>query len=495
MDQLQTTTDAETLIRRAAVLMGSGRTGAARSLLAAARKLAAPAPDLARLSAQIALQDGTLGEVVAELDAALAAAPNDADLRKLRSELRQRMGDLEGAARDAAEAVIVDPHDPVAKALLGVLMLDLGRVEDATACLREAVQARPDDPTFREALASAQERHGQSDLALATLVDGTKLVPAATNLRNAAILLCIRRRDFSLADSLSEDARIAGVADACTFGLQGHALSSLGRHDDAAEAYASAYRLGPNDPYVRHLASTAGYVAGADRAPEGYLRTVFDGYADRFESHIISLGYRIPGVIRRTLETHPAIQRGEAVGPVLDLGCGTGLVALAISDLPLGPITGIDLSARMLAEAEAKHLYHELCQADIEAELSSDLQAGAGAVAARHDWAVILAADTLCYFGALEALIKAARARLQPGGWLVFSTEELLPHYDGTVPGNGEWALLRQGRYAHSRSYILQCAKAAGFNVLRLDPEIIRIEAGSPVAGFLAVFERSRYDA
>jgi predicted TPR repeat methyltransferase len=42
---------------------------------------------------------------------------------------------------------------------------------------------------------------------------------------------------------------------------------------------------------------------------------------------------------------------------VLDLGCGTGFVALALSDLPVGPFTGIDLSPRMWSAARAKALY------------------------------------------------------------------------------------------------------------------------------------------
>ena len=52
------------------------------------------------------------------------------------------------------------------------------------------------------------------------------------------------------------------------------------------------------------------------RAPEGYVRTVFDGYADRFEAHLVSLGYRIPGAIRTLLQAHPKIVAGLPVGPV-----------------------------------------------------------------------------------------------------------------------------------------------------------------------------------
>ena len=74
--------------------------------------------------------------------------------------------------------------------------------------------------------------------------------------------------------------------------------------------------------------------------------TVFDGSRRSvgFEAHLISLGYSVPGAIRSVLLSHPRIAAGLRIqGPVLDLGCGTGLVAVAAGDLPAGPFTGVDL--------------------------------------------------------------------------------------------------------------------------------------------------------
>jgi predicted TPR repeat methyltransferase len=222
----------------------------------------------------------------------------------------------------------------------------------------------------------------------------------------------------------------------------------------------------------------------ASRVPAAYVATVFDGYADRFESHLISLGYSIPGAIRSVLLTHPKLAAGEPAGPLLDLGCGTGLVALATSDLPLGPFTGVDLSARMLDHARAKQLYAELRQSDIAADLA----------AVDQHWPVILAADVLCYFGALEELLTLVHARLQPGGWFIFSVEELLADFDGVLPGNGRWALQRMGRYAHASDYVHEAAIAAGFRVLRTDRPIIRQEAGAAVPGLMLTLDRLGHD-
>jgi predicted TPR repeat methyltransferase len=492
MQKLHAATDVDALTDRAAQLVAAGRIGAARPLLAAARRLAPNSIGVADVGARLALRADTPDEAVLELDQAIQAAPEHPGLRKSRAEMRRQTGDIEGATRDAAEAVVLDRHDPAAKALLGVLLLELGRTAQAVTCLAEASAAAPGNPGFASGLAAAQEAASDPDAALATLLRCIDAAPGQVDPRNAAILLCVRRRDFRQAVRLAQETRRSGIADACSFGLLGHALSSLGQHAEASDAYAEALKLGPHDPYVRHLVAAAGIMPSATRAPVEYLRAVFDGYAERFEPHLISLGYRVPGLFRAVLRQHPLVAAGQRVGPVLDLGCGTGLVALAIADLPVGPLIGVDIAPRMLAQAAAKGLYTELRDADVmDVLIQKPLRPAAGEV-----YPLILAADVFCYFGALAEVFAAAHASLTPGGWLMCSVEELLPDRDGVVPGdtNGNWALQRQGRYAHSLAYIRDTAAEAGFQVLRLDRETLRYEANAPVAGLLTVLQRVRHD-
>ena len=472
MEMVHASADPLALVRRVGALIDAGRCGAAGPLLAAARQLIAPSPELSLLAARLAEGQGEHGLARAEFDAAVEAAPGHGNLRKQRASFCHRTGDFERAARDAAEAIILDPADAGAKALLGSALLNLGRATDARACLSEACTSEPENPAFREALAIATEADGDPDAAFAILRAGLSPAGGALNLRNAAILFCIRHRAFRQAVGLAEDGRIAGTVDACLFGLKGHAQSSLGLHPEAAESYAEALKLGPEDPYVRHLVASSGMLPGAKRAPPDYLRTVFDGYADRFDDHLIGLGYRIPGAIRRVALEY--LDFVGACGPVLDLGCGTGLVGVAIADLPVGPLTGVDISSRMLAEARAKNLYTALEEADVLDWLAEN----------PDTWQLILAGDMLCYFGTLDTLLRAIHRRLAPAGWFVFSVEERPDD-----AGDQGWVLQRQGRYAHSRAYLEEVLHASGFATRRMEPQIIRLEAGAPVPGFLIVAE------
>lgn len=473
MDGMIANPDLDRLFARTAEFINAGRFGAARPLLAAVTKLSPPSARLAELTAVLAIKQGQLDAARSGLDEAIASWPDDAGLRKCRADVRRQSGEQVAAAEDAAEAVLLAPNDPDAKAILGVVLLGLGQAEDARACLMEATKAQPANPLFRMALSDALLDCGDEEAAAATLADGIALAPAHAGLRDAAMLLAVRGRRFTDAIDIAEAARRAGVVDACLFGLKGHALSSLGRHAEAADAYAEALKLGPDDPYVRHLVAASGAMSQADRAPADYVRAVFDGYAERFEAHLISLGYRIPGLMRAALLRHQALSEDKRIGPVLDLGCGTGLVGVALHGLPLGPITGVDLSEKMLAAAAAKGIYAELREADMLDALAADTTV----------WRLILAADVLCYQGALDGLMAAARSRLAPGGVFVFSTETS----EAAEAAACGWHLDLVGRYAHAPAYVRRCAEAAGFVVREMTAATQRYEAGVPVPGLLVV--------
>ena len=481
MAGLQTVASCDILLGQASKFIDDGRYRAASPLLSAARALAPEAPGIALLDARLRIQTNDLANAATDLDTAIAITPLDAALFKCRSGLRQRVGDYEGAARDAAEAVCIDPADRESKLLLGQAMMGLGRMSDSIGCLASALKAEPNDPRCRQALATALDGDGDSDAALRILDEGICLCPSHLPMRNAAILLCMRRRDYTAAARRAEQARISGIADASTFGMAGHALASLGEHAKAAAAFREASKLCPEDESLRELAATSQQRPNEKLAAASYIRLMFDGYADRFESHILSLRYRIPVAIRNLLLDHPKIAAGGHVGPVLDLGCGTGLVALALGGVAVGPFTGIDLAPGMLAHAKAKGLYDELVQEDAVAALSNEYRR----------WPLIIAADVVCYFSALDEIFRLARKCLDDEGWFIFSVERLV---DSANPRSGAWSAVRHGRYAHSDHYIYETARAAGFQILHNERCGIRQEAGEDVSGLLVIAQRAFHD-
>jgi predicted TPR repeat methyltransferase len=215
------------------------------------------------------------------------------------------------------------------------------------------------------------------------------------------------------------------------------------------------------------------------RAPNDYLEVVFNGYAERFEAHLTGLGYSIPDLIRTALLAQlPDHTPAQPIGPILDLGCGTGLVGVALSDLPIAGLVGADISGTMLQHAAAKNLYTELQQADLETVLTDT----------QRDWAVITAADVFCYFGDLEAVSTAAHARLRPGGLFIFSVESLATQPDA-------WQLGPNGRYLHGQHYVSRVAVQAGFVIRALQHETLRYEDNVPVDGLIVTLERIRHDA
>ena len=108
----------------------------------------------------------------------------------------------------------------------------------------------------------------------------------------------------------------------------------------------------------------------------------------------------------------------------------------------------------------------------------------------QNKYDLILCADTLCYFGALEDVFSAAFLSLRGSGWLVFTVEAL------TKPGVDETYRLNQhGRYCHAQLYVQQCLQAAGFSLHSESVEILRKESGQPVDGLVIVAAKGQRQA
>ncbi|MDO8884544.1 class I SAM-dependent methyltransferase [Pseudotabrizicola sp.] len=93
------------------------------------------------------------------------------------------------------------------------------------------------------------------------------------------------------------------------------------------------------------------------QAPE-QVAAVYDTWAASYDAEMAAAGYRHPSIGCALLSRHAP----RGAGPVLDAGCGTGLLGDWLGILGFAPVEGLDLSAGMLAVARAKGSYARLHQ-------------------------------------------------------------------------------------------------------------------------------------
>lgn len=147
------------------------------------------------------------------------------------------------------------------------------------------------------------------------------------------------------------------------------------------------------------------------RAPEE-IAAVYDRWADSYDAEMARAGYRHPSIGAALLARHAP----RGTGPVLDAGCGTGLLGDWLGILGLGPVEGLDLSAGMLARAQAKGAYARLHRLALGGPLPfADGQFGA---------IISTGVFTTGHVGA-EALPELRRI-LAPGGPMVLTVKTTL---------------------------------------------------------------------
>ena len=102
----------------------------------------------------------------------------------------------------------------------------------------------------------------------------------------------------------------------------------LNRKHEAIAPYKEVLRIDPNHPVKHIIAAFSGDTTST--APAGYIANLFDGYAEKFDSHLVKdLHYNTPSVLLSTIQSHVNLSARQL--DVLDLGCGTGLFGKVIS--------------------------------------------------------------------------------------------------------------------------------------------------------------------
>lgn len=379
-------------------------------------------------------------------------------------------GDLQRAEALYRQVLGIRPGHAEVGNNLGNVLLAQGRCEEALVAFDMALGIGLDHPSVHYNRASALKQTGRFEEAVRAfhhcLVRAPDYVMAYNNLANIhqgfgqwAAAVAGYRRAIALAPDWSR------AQDNLRATLQ--AMRAVG-DGEAALRHALLWRRDhPDQPLARHTAAALAGEQGDPRASDTYVKQLFDAFAGEFDTKLAAIGYRAPALLA---EAVTGVAAPSADLDVLDAGCGTGLCGPHLRPYARS-LTGVDLSAGMLEKAAARGLYDRLEEAELEAF----------ARAHPGGFDLIVSADVLCYFGALEAILPAFAGALRAGGRLAFTVER---QPDGSADG---WSLMPHGRYAHAEPYVRACLAAAGFSTTSITHDPLRRECGKDVMGLVVM--------
>jgi predicted TPR repeat methyltransferase len=380
----------------------------------------------------------------------------------------QALGRSEDAMASHRQALSLSPNLSTSHNSLGVLLQEQGHLEDALASFEKAVTGNPDYAEAYSSRGNVLKEMGAFEDAAESYLKALAIKPGYAEAHNnlGSTLRAQEKPDEAVASFQKAISLKPEFAEAHS--NLGNTLKKLGRTDEALASYRRALDIDPGRQDLHHLISS---ISGetTDIAPEKYIRELFDDYAGTFDDHLTNtLSYEIPALLRHAVDA--LTDAPKAFSRMLDLGCGTGMVAQAFQDLA-GEIDGIDLSPKMLEIAKAKGVYANLTLSDVLEFLNGPDVKPAG-------YELIASGDTFIYIGKLDGVFAAARRALTDGGLFVFSVEHL---------EDGDYKLLPSSRYAQSEAYIEKLAAENMFEIMCLEPVVVRVEKEVPIAGRIFV--------
>jgi predicted TPR repeat methyltransferase len=412
---------------------------------------------------------------------------------------KHQSGDVRGA-EDLYKKILRDNSDDVdGNYLLGALYAERGELERALKFTQRAAQHAPRSPFVQNNLGNIYRLGGELDMARQCYQRSIELDPGTVEPYNNLGIVMKRLGYNAAAIELYQQA-----IDRNPLFIQAHynlgkALWDGEQHEAAADCYRRVLELQPQ--HAQALEGLGSYHLARDECEQA--RSYFEQCAQLDPGDTcgarLKLAYLHAAplpmqysdeLVRQTYESKAAswdadAQRAEYrfLGPqhihaaflhwagerreldILDLGCGTGACGELLRPFAQH-ITGVDLSAPMLALASQKNCYDELHNTEIGAFLARESR--------RVD--VIVASGVLIFVGDLAALLLAARQVVRSGGAFIF-TCYCSDTEDVAMRGNFH--------FAHSESHLRTRAQTAGFTVARIDSVVHEYEQGVAQAGFL----------
>ncbi|MFZ6733019.1 tetratricopeptide repeat protein [Undibacterium sp. Ji42W] len=375
----------------------------------------------------------------------------------------------------------INPQNFYALNNLGLALRESAQPDQALACFQQACKLKPDYAEAHSNIGNVYKDIGQQDDAILAYRQAIRLNAALAEPWNNLALIYQKRKELELAIQCAERAVTLQPNLAEIHNTLGNIYKDAGQPAQAINSYQRAVALDPEHGNALHFIHVLSGQAST-QAPVSYVSKVFDDYAERFDQHLQEvLAYQIPVVIGKELrQLRIADANADAKAwRILDLGCGTGLVAKELASMA-AQLVGVDLSEKMLLKAQARQIYHRLIQADLLTMTRQETAAS---------YEVVTAADVFVYLGQLDHIVADISRLLVADGIFAFSVEaadERLTQ-ENDVAG---YTLRSSGRYAHQLSYLGKLASAYEFTLLQCLPQTIRMENLQAIPGYLLIWRK-----
>ncbi len=374
-------------------------------------------------------QAGRLREAELFYRKILAVAPDAGIIHSNLGMIYFDLDKLDKSVDHYQKAAQLQPEDSNILFNLGLTLKKMNRFTEAEASYRQGLALNPDDADFHYNLGTTLQAMDREDEAIRSYKRATEIQPKHGPAHNNLAFLC-HKQD---------------------------------RTDQAILSYQRLIEINHNSASARHmLASLTGNTTAA--APDSYIKDVFNNYSDNYDNSLVNeLGYKTPNLLRAMVlnsEQKKKFKNG------LDMGCGTGLSGSAFQDLTKR-LTGLDLSAGMLALAKKKNIYAILVETEIVDYLKTTDEL----------FDLFLATDVFVYLGDLLPVFRAIGNCCIKHSCFAFSTEET---------GSG-YKLKSSGRYGHALSYIEALAEKFDWDIEQRQTANIRRDKGKWIRGNLFV--------
>ena len=398
---------------------------------------------------------------------ALKHNPENASILNHMGTLRFSSGDTQTAITYFKAALASEEKNLDALFNLGLCYAKENLFEQATDIFRQVLSQDPEHFNAWYQAARTFRKANRYNEALVHIRNALRLNPDEANARNEYGVILYSMGDLNAAQTLFEELFEAYPKSASVCFNLGVVYKLQNKNHKAIQFLKQSIELGGPDENAEHeLATLMGKTT--EGMPEEFIRQLFDGYAGRFDHHLVSeLKYRAPELIRDMLIN--CVGAGTRFENVLDLGCGTGLSGEAFKPIA-GRITGVDLSDRMLEQARAKKVYDELHCKEVNRFLTQTSEV----------YDLFISLDVFIYMGNLDQCFANIRKCAASVSHLIFSIETC---------DSMAYELKRSGRYAQNHNYISRLCKQNGYTIAKRAPINLRLEKNNWIPGELYIVQ------